>query len=705
MIRAADAAACSQCGLPLPRAPAGGAPTAARFCCLGCEIVASIGGPGEAARSGLLLARIGLAAFLSMNVMMIAFALFGATPSSGPLPGWVTLLRWLSLVLATPALLILVPPLAKSGLARAGGARLRLELLVVVAAVAAYLLSAWNTLRERGDIWFDTATMVLLVVLLGSWLAARARTQARADLARLFAAADTPYSIERAGARTTAREAELQRGDLVAVGRGARVPVDGTVARSDGARVDGSLLTGEPGARPIDAGARLRAGEVVREGSLELCAEAVGADSTLGRLQAALGQALARPSATVRAVDRAAHLLVLATASCALAVLAWFAWRGDFEIGLQRALALLVVACPCSIAIAAPLTLTRALQAAAQLGAVVQSLDGFERLGLVSAVAADKTGTLTTGDGAELTLARRDGARIGGELRALLAALARASQHPIAIALRESLAGIEPAPLREVRDEPGVGLRAVDARGRVVTLCRGDAAGDRAGALHSTLAIDDRVVADVHLAERLRDGVAALGAALRERGLAFTLLSGDDERRVQPLARSLAAAGHGGLTPEQKAARLAVLREPGRGIAWLGDGANDAIALAGADVSIVVDRRLEWLADAADLVLLGERVGALPQLIDVARRARRRIVGALAWAALYHVVTLGLGVTGLLTPALAALAMALGSVAVVHASLRPLVDQATAARSPLAGAAVAAAASGSPPLLAGANLS
>ncbi len=679
------AAACTQCGLPLPRRAAS-ADAAPRFCCLGCEIVAAIGGPGDAARSGLLLARIGLAAFLSMNVMMIAFALFGATPADGPLPGWVTLLRWLSLVLATPALLILVPPLARAGLARAGGARLRLELLVVTAALAAYAISVIHTIRERGDIWFDTATMVLLVVMLGSWLAARARTQARSDLARLFAATDATFAVERDGALLTLAEARLERGDLVTVGRGARVPVDGCVERSDGARVDASLLTGEPGARPILAGAVLRAGELLREGSLVLRATAVGADSTLGRLQAALEKALARPSATVRAVDRAAQLLVLTTAACAVSVLGWFAWHGHAEVGLQRALALLVVACPCSIAIAAPLTLTRALQAAAQLGAVVQSLDGFERLGQVSAVAADKTGTLTTGEGAELTLEPIAGGLDESTASALLAALARASQHPIACALRERLAGIEPATLLAIEEQPGRGLVARDAAGRVITLLRAVPHANDAAALRSTLAIDGVAQFDVRLVERLRVGVESLGHALKSRGIELALLSGDDERRVLPLAQSLSASGQGGLTPEQKAVQLARLRPPGRGIAWLGDGANDAIALAGADVSIVVDRRLEWLADAADLVLLGERVGTLPQLIDVARRARRRIVAALAWAALYHVVTLGLGVTGVLTPALAALAMALGSVAVVQASLRPLtstpVADATSARVP-----------------------
>jgi len=684
---------CEQCGLPRPRA-------ASRFCCLGCEIAAAVGGVGERGGAGPLLARLGLAAFLSMNVMMIAFALFGATPTEGPLPGWVTLLRWLSLLLALPAMALLVPPLLRAGWSRAGGTRWRVERLVVAAACAAFLLSAVNTVRERGDVWFDTATMVLLVVLGGGWLAARARTQARQRMTELFAAGDARHEVARDGRRLELAARELRPGDVVALGRGARLPADGVVARSDGARLDGSLLTGEAESRRVAPGDLARAGEVVRDGALELRATAVGSDATLGRLQAALERALARPSPTLRAVDRAARVLVVAAVACALAVAAWGVARGDAAAGATRALALLVVACPCSIGLAAPLTLTRALDAAARLGAVVQSLDGFERLGQVGAVAADKTGTLTTGDAATLELRPRE---LSGDTTAcepLLAALARASSHPIARALRERLAAVAPAPLSDPRETAGEGVAARDAQGRAVTLGRGDdhaRARSPAGALLATLAIDGVPQLDVVVAERLRPGVAELGARLAERGVALSLLSGDDARRVAPLARALAAEGRGGLTPQQKAEEIARRRPAGRAVAWLCDGANDAIALAEADVSIVVDRRLEWLADAADVVLLGDRVAALPQLIDVARAARRRIVAALGWAAVYHAATLTIGVSGLLTPAVAALAMAAGSVAVVRLALRPLLPAVRAGAGDPAG-------SGAPiPALAGAH--
>jgi heavy metal translocating P-type ATPase len=640
--------------------------------------------------------RLGLATFLSMNVMMIAFALWGATPVGVPIPAWVSLLRWLSLLLSIPALALLLPPLAAAGFARVSARTSRVELLVVAASLAAFVVSAVNTVRERGEIWFDSATMVPLVVLIGSWLAARARSRARDDVERLFATAPLRHRVRRRHDDATSvlevAEAELAAGDELDLPTGARVPVDGAVLAATSARIDASLLTGEPLARDVVAGGHVRAGEVVRSGFLTLRAERVGDDSTLGRLRTALASALANPPRTLRAVDGAGRILVAATALLAVAVVAFLAWRGEPLDGLHRALALLVVACPCSIGLAAPLALTRALGAAARLGAVVRSLEGFEQLGRIDVVAADKTGTLTSGEpGALEPRFEAIGEADEGAARRLAFALAHGSTHPLAQALRAA-AGSEPLPkLASVVELPGRGVRALTAGGREARLGRrdfalplgGSDADDEGAALRSYLSLDGTPLACIRFRERPRPGAERLGDELRARGIELVVLSGDSDARTRRLALSIGGRGAGGLDPRRKAEELATLARGGRRVAWLFDGANDAIALASAPVSIAVDRKIEWLADAADVVLLGERVGALPRLIDLARRARRRIVGALAWAALYHAVALTLGALGLLTPASAALVMAAGSLAVVKASLRPLSpDDATPASPP-----------------------
>jgi heavy metal translocating P-type ATPase len=687
-------ATCSHCGLALARPSANGP----GYCCTGCEIAALLTRGARSSEAAPLLARLGLATFLSMNVMMVAFALWGATPASGPLPGWVSLLRWLSLLLSIPALALLLPPLAASGFARLSARTLRVELLVVAASLAAFAVSAANTIRERGEVWFDSATMVPLVVLIGSWLAARARSRARDDLERLFAAAPVVHRVRRGGGESPAAgvvaevaEAELAVGDELELAAGARVPADGLVLTATSARLDGSLLTGEPLAREVVAGDRVRAGEVVRGGFLALRTEHVGSDSTLGRLRAALASALAHPPRALRAVDGAGRILVAATALLALLVVLLGAWRGAPLEGLHRALALLVVACPCSIGLAAPLTLSRALGAAARLGAVVRSLEGFEQLARVDVVAADKTGTLTSGDPSALAPSVEPiGAADAGAARALAVALAKGSTHPLAQALRAAGCDAPLPRLTSISDLPGKGVRARTADGgearlgrRDFALAGGDDGAPRDGAeprdaavdgaeLASLLTLDGRALARVGFRETPRAGVERLGEELRRRGIELVVLSGDADARARRLARELGGRGVGGLDPERKAEELAQMARGGRRVAWLFDGANDAVALASAPVSIAVDRKLEWLADAADVVLLGERVGALPQLIDLSRRARRRVVGALAWAALYHAVALTLGALGLLTPASAALVMAAGSLAVVKASLRPL---------------------------------
>jgi cation transport ATPase len=243
------AAVCRHCGLALARAgrraPAAAHDDAPRYCCIGCEIAAVFARGPRSAEAAPLLARLGLATFLSMNVMMIAFALWGATPAGVRVPTWVSLLRWLSLLLTVPALALLLPPLANAGFARVSVRALRVELLVVAASLAAFVVSAVNTVRERGEIWFDSATMVPLVVLIGSWLAARARSRARADVERLFAAAPVVHRVARPTANgvvaVDATEADLAIGDVVELSVGARVPVDGVVLAATSARLDGSL--------------------------------------------------------------------------------------------------------------------------------------------------------------------------------------------------------------------------------------------------------------------------------------------------------------------------------------------------------------------------------------------------------------------------------------------------------------------------------
>jgi Cu2+-exporting ATPase len=696
---AATPVVCSHCGLAVASAPRDGP----RYCCIGCEIAAAFTHGSRAADAAPLLARLGLATFLSMNVMMIAFALWGATPTGVQVPTWVSLLRWLSLLLSVPALALLLPPLATAGFARISAGALRVELLVVAASLAAFVVSAVNTVRERGEIWFDSATMVPLVVLIGSWLAARARSRARDDVARLFATAPVVHRVRRPRAGSSMSlgvpEAELAVGDEVELTLGARVPVDGVVVAATSARLDRSLLTGEPLPRDVVAGDAVRAGEVVRGGFLTIRAQRVGDEATLGRLRKALARALANPPRTIRAVDGAGRLLVATTALLAIFVVALFAWRGAPLEGLHRALALLVVACPCSIGLAAPLTLTRALGAAARNGAVVQSLEGFEQLARVDVVAADKTGTLTSGEPAALRpLIETIGGVDPAFARALVTGLSKGSAHPLAQALRAEADGAQlpalacPA-LTSVEELPGQGMRARSEAGREVRFGRrefalfaGDgtadvnvdaaAVADEDGAeLTSFLSLDGRPLARVRVRETPRAGTERLGNELRARGIELVVLSGDADVRARRLAQSVGGSGRGGLDPEAKADELAQMTRRGHHVAWLFDGANDAVALASAPVSIAVDRKLEWLADAADVVLLGERVGALPQLIDLARRARRRIVAALAWAALYHVVALTLGALGRLTPATAALLMAVGSLAVVKASLRPLAPE------------------------------
>lgn len=689
--RAALRGDCIHCGLPLLRPRE----ASRAYCCLGCEVAHSVagasgGGGGEAT---LILARVGVGVFLAMNVMMLALVMYSWEHHRVAVEGWHSIVRWLSFLLATPAVVLLGQPLARLGWARMRRGTVRVELLVVAAAGASYLLSAVNTVREAGPVYFESATMVLLLVTLGSFLTARARSSARDQLLSLFSEADSATFERRRGGETLAVTAsQLLPGDEVVLRKGSRAPVDGH-ADNDGALLDGSLLSGEPLPRRASVGMSVAAGEVVREGYLLLRATSTAANGALGRMRDAMLRALAHPPQHLSTVDRGALLLILVTTALAVALPIILGLQGRLDEGLLRSLSLLVVACPCALGLAGPLAWTRSLRAAAHRGVIVQSLEALERLGTVRHGCIDKTGTLTAlGSEPEVHVALAPGAESRrAEIEAVLDRFARASSHPIAQALATRASGrtdAGPGPLAphavDLHEEPGRGIR-MRTRGR--EFCLGsrrwlqtdrspplpdgwDATLESTSALSALLFEEGEWLALVSVTEKVRPGVARMLAELAHRGLSMMMLSGDHPARVQALAKTLGIPAEGGLRPDEKAARVRERRARHGPVVVVGDGANDGVALATADVSVVVDHHLDWLSRGADLIITGDRLDALPELVDLSRQVRRRIVGNLAWTGLYNSVALTAGCVGLLSPSLAAAAMVAASLAVVHRSMR-----------------------------------
>ncbi len=571
-----------------------------------------------------LLLRLGVAAFCAMNVMLLSAGLYAGW-FAGIAPREAALLRWTSLAIATPAALWSAAPLLQGAWGALRHRLLSVDLPVAVGIIAMYAHGVWATLRGE-EAWLDSMTMLIALLLGGRVLEQGGRR--RAVEAAQSLAGFAPATARRVlGDRVESVPANrLAVGDRVMIGLGEQVPADGVVMDGRG-RMEMAMLTGESEPVGIGEGDRVVAGGVVAEGSFEVRVTAAGEDTLVARMAAELAAAADRPSAPVLA-DRLAPAFTLAT--LVLAALATVLQGGG------AGLAVLVVACPCALALAAPLTTAAGLGACARHGLLVRSGDALRRLAEVDLVVFDKTGTLT---GGHPEVVEADPAALR-----LAAALARHSSHPVARALVAACAarGIPLATAREVRELPGEGLVG-EVDGAPVRFVRGVVEG----------------VGEIHLRDALRPDAPRVVAALGQR---VALLSGDRREVANAIAKEagvgevIAPAG-----PAEKVAWIRARQAEGRVVCFVGDGVNDGGALAAADVGIAMGAGAASSVLVADAVLVGEGLAPVAAGLRVARSARGAMRASVIRAVVYNAAAVAVAMAGWMNPLIAAIAMPISS--------------------------------------------
>ena len=672
---------CAHCGLPVGRGAITGsvAGERGRFCCSGCLLALQVTrARGDHGAAAALLVRLGLALFFTMNVMMVSMPsyvpfLYGDAigGTDGPL---FAVLRVLALVLAAPVLALLGWPIARGGWQSLRAGAPTADLLIAMATVAAYVLSVWNTAAGRPQVYVDTACMLLVLVTLGRWLEARARAEAVAAVrAQLAPVPPTVVRLRAGEARERVDVALLAPGDVVEVGPGELLPTDGMVAEGTGG-VDESALTGEHAPALRAPGDPVAGGTCSLDGWLRVRVTAPASASAAARLAALVMEAARTRTHGQRVADGVAAVLVpLVTVIALAAALAWGVRDGAAR-GVLVALAVLVVACPCALGIATPVAVWVGVAAAARRGVVVRSAPVLERLATVRRVLLDKTGTLT---GRHLQLVAvepaPDSGLDGDQLLARAAALERGLTHPLARAVTEGAhaRGLTVPAAAAVHVVAGQGVRGrLDGEPHAVgsprfaatELGRLVAVADGAGTPLVVLGAG-RVLGTLRVAEALTATAAQAMAALRGLGLEVGVLTGD--QRVDAVLPLLAAHESvlGGLLPEDKLAHVRAARAGG--VMMVGDGLNDAPALAAADVGVAVGGATDLTRMTADVALLGGDLRALPWAVAHARRVVRVMRQNLVWAFAYNAVAVGVAAAGALDPLIAALAMILSSLAVV----------------------------------------
>ena len=664
-------AGCEHCGLPLAR-------SARRFCCSGCYVAShllargadDVAGGGDRRPSDRLLARLVLSAFLAMGVMVFSLSLYGldGRVDEGAAVALQGLTRLGALVLSLPVLFLLGVPLVDAVVSLRRW--LSADALILAGTAAAWCVSLWNTFTDGGKVYYETATMVLVLVTLGRWLEVRARERARERLG-VLASDRNPVAVrvDAAGEQDVAPD-DLRVGDCVRVRPGEEVPVDGTVVEGR-SFLDVADLTGEETPTAAACGERVLAGSRALDGTLLVRAEAVRGGRLRDEIERLLAEALtARPS-LVRSADRVAALFLPVVLILASAAGVWRGWRLGPEEGLLTALSVVLIACPCALGLATPLAFWVALGEAWRRGVLVRGGDVLERLARTRSVFFDKTGTLTTGAPrlVEIDAAPPwDAARI----LQLAAALEQGSEHPIGQALRaawrERDAREALPPVVDFQAEPGVGVcGSIDGcRYRL----RSAAEAESQPAAQTRVVLEGRqgVMATLRLQGELRAEAPAVLRALASRRLHSAVLTGDGAGPAQALSEELQVPVEARLLPADKARRIAAAGP--RGTLFVGDGLNDAVALAAADVGATVRGASAKSLESASVNLLREGLGELPGLIDLARSAVWTARTNLLWAFGYNAIGLWLAATGRLSPVFAASAMVISSLLVVLNSAR-----------------------------------
>lgn len=618
------------------------------------------------------LRRLGVAGLLWFQAMMATMATwpeFNIDLS----PELHTILRWVALFLTTPIVFYSCAPFFKGAARDVRTRHLTMDVSVSLAIALAYGAGIWTAITGSGELYFDTVGMFALFLLTGRYLERRARERTAAATAQLVNL--LPASCLRLDSVGNAERillGELNQGDRVQVLPGSVIPADGRIV--DGrSSVDESLLTGEylPLARQV--GDRVTGGTLNVESTLTVAVEATGQDSRLSAIVRLLERAQSEKPRLAEIADRASQWFLLFTLVASVAIgLLW--WQLDATRAFWIVLAMLVATCPCALSLATPTALTAATGTLHKLGLLVTRGHVLEGLNQVDTVIFDKTGTLTEG-----RLALRSILPLGAlpvdRCLALAAALENRSEHPIARAF-----GRTAEPAEDVQTVPGLGLEGrFDGQqlriGQATFVCALSGAqippvpeargqwlllGDRQGPL-AWFGLDDR----------LRDDAPALLAACKARGRHTLLLSGDNSPMVAEVATQLGIdQAIGGLRPDDKLERLKALQAEGRKVLMLGDGVNDVPVLAAADISIAMGSATDLAKTCADAVLLSNRLDALVQAFDLARRTRRNIIENLLWATLYNGLMLPFAALGWITPVWAAIGMSVSSLIVVLNALR-----------------------------------
>lgn len=600
-------------------------------------------------------------------------------------PGW----QWWALALTTPIVFWGGYPFHQAALNRARHGSSNMDTLVSMGTMAAYLWSVIVLVQGEfpGDsqghphsiaaahVYFEVAAAVTVFLLFGRYAEAKAKRSAGAALRALLALGAKDATVVRAGVEVRIPVADLVVGDVIVVRPGELVATDGVVVDGISA-LDAAAMTGESVPVDVGPGDPVLGGTVNTYGRIRVRALTVGSDTQLSRMARMVADAQSGKASMQRLADRVSAVFVPVVLGIALLTLSgWLATGHPVSAAFTAAVAVLIIACPCALGLATPTAILVGTGRGAQLGVLIKSPQVLETVSGIDTVVLDKTGTVTTGR-MSVAAVEADRGEEADEVLARAAAVEAASEHPVAAAIvaEARVRGLRIPDVRDFANDPGFGVRGVVGGVAVRVMRAGnDSADGEGGTTAVAVSWDGRRRGVIRVADTVKPTSAAAIAELKEMGLTPVLLTGDSPAVAVRVAAEVGIAPGdviAGVLPSGKAEAVKVLQADGRRVAMVGDGVNDSVALAAADIGMAIGTGTDAAIEAGDITLVRGDLRTVPTALRLSARTLRVIKQNLFWAFGYNAAAIPLAAFGLLTPMIAGAAMAASSVLVVTNSLR-----------------------------------
>jgi len=566
---------------------------------------------------------------------------------------------WLQLALTLPVIFYSGAPFYAAAWRALRHRAANMNTLIALGTGAAFLYSLWTTVRGGYEVFYEAAAVIVALILAGRTLEARARRRASEAIRRLANLQPPTARVLRQGAETEIPTEQVETGDVVVLRPGERIPVDGAVTEGQSS-VDESLLTGESMPVEKSAGSPLFAGAINLSGSVRYRATKVGRGTLLQQMVEMVKRAQGSRAPVARLADVVSGYFTVGVLLAALATFVVWLFLAPFPVALVRAVAVLIVACPCALGLATPTAIMVGTGRGAERGILIKGGEALEMAHRIDTVILDKTGTVTLGK-PRVTAVRAAGFTENDVLR-LAASAERYSEHPLGKAIVEAAAahGLALAEAGDFAAQSGYGVRA-RVEGREVVV----------GRPGITVTVDGRPAGTIEIADTVKPEAAEAVGRLRAMNLDVWMITGDQAAAAQQAARE-AGIEHvlTEVTPARKVAEIKKLQAAGRRVAMAGDGINDAPALAQSDLGIAMGSGTDIAMEAGDITLMRGDLRGVPEAIELSRRTMRIVRQNLFWAFAYNTIGIPIAALGMLSPMLASAAMALSSVTVVTNSLR-----------------------------------